>query len=63
MTSPSVIRGSEQWNRWFTDHSPLLMSEDLEGKSRMLGGGIRLLLAPIGAGGMGKVYRARDSKL
>jgi hypothetical protein len=29
----------------------------------MLRGGIGLLLAPIGASGMGKVYRARDSKL
>jgi hypothetical protein len=44
MTSPIAIRGIEQWNRWSTDHSPLLESEDSEGrKSRMLGGGIRLL--------------------
>ncbi len=43
MTSPIAIRGVEQWNRWSTDHSPLLKSEDSEGrKSRMLGGGIRL---------------------
>jgi hypothetical protein len=43
MTSPIAIRGAEQWNRWSTDHSPLLKSEDSEGrKSRMLGG-IRLL--------------------
>jgi len=44
MTSPIAIRGIEQWNRWSTDHSPLLESEDSEGrKSRMLRGGIRLL--------------------
>jgi hypothetical protein len=45
MTSPIAIRGFEQWNRWSTDHSPLLKSEDTEGRrgSRMLGGGIRLL--------------------
>ena len=44
MTSPIAIRGVEQWNRWSADHSPLLKSEDSEGrKSRMLGGGIRLL--------------------
>jgi hypothetical protein len=43
MTSPIAIRGIEQWNRWSTDHSPLLESEDSEGrKSRMLRGGIRL---------------------
>jgi len=43
MTSPIAIRGVEQWNRWSTDHSPLLISEDSEGRrSRMLGGGIRL---------------------
>jgi hypothetical protein len=44
MTSPIAIRGVEQWNRWSTDHSPLLISEDSEGgKSRMPGGSIRLL--------------------
>lgn len=43
MTSPIAIRGVEQWNRWSTDHSPLLTSEASEGRSsRMLGGGIRL---------------------
>ena len=43
MTSPIAIRGVEQWNRWSIDHSPLLISEDSEGRrSRMLGGGIRL---------------------
>ena len=43
MTSPIAIRGVEQWNRWSTDHSPLLISEASEGRSsRMLGGGIRL---------------------
>ena len=44
MTSPIAIRGVEQWNRWSTDYSPLLISEDSEGrKSRMPGGSIRLL--------------------
>ena len=44
MTSPIAIRGVEQWNRWYNDHSPLLTSEASEGRrSRMLGGGIRLL--------------------
>jgi hypothetical protein len=44
MTSPIAIRGVEQWNRWSTDYSPLLISEDSEGrKSRMPGGIIRLL--------------------
>jgi len=41
MTSPIAIRGVEQWNRWSTDHSPLLKSEDLGRWSRMLRG-IRL---------------------
>ncbi len=44
MTSPIAIRGVEQWNRWSTDHSPLLISEDSGGrKSRVQGGCIRLL--------------------
>jgi hypothetical protein len=46
MTSPMAIRGVMQWNRWSTDHSPLLKSEDSEnseGRSRVPGGGIRLL--------------------
>jgi hypothetical protein len=43
MTCPAVIRGAEQWNRWFNpNHSPLLISEGSEGRSRMPGGGIRL---------------------
>jgi|SRR5579864_2449422 len=42
MTSPIAIRSFEQWNRWSTDHSPLLTSEGLAGTSRMLRGGIRL---------------------
>ena len=48
MTSPIVIRGFGQWNRWSTDHSPLLKSEASEnskGRSRVPGGGIRLLPA------------------
>jgi hypothetical protein len=43
MTCPAVIRGAEQWNRWSTDHSPLLKSEDSEVRSRLPGRGIRLL--------------------
>jgi hypothetical protein len=44
MTSPIAIRGVEQWNRWSTDHSPLPISEDSEGRrSRILGGEVRLL--------------------
>ena len=43
MTSPVVIPGVEQWNRWPTGHSPLLISEELEGRNRMHGGGIRIL--------------------
>lgn len=45
MTCPVVIRGAEQWNRWSTDHSPLLKSGDSEVRSRLPGRGIRLLPA------------------
>ena len=44
MTSPVVIRGNEQWNRWFNlNHSPLLNSEGSERGSRLSELGIRLL--------------------
>jgi hypothetical protein len=44
MTCPAVIQGCEQWNRWLNpNHSPMLTSEALKGRNRMLGGGIRLL--------------------
>jgi hypothetical protein len=42
MTSPIAIRGVEQWNRWSTDHSPLPISEDTEGRESRMLGGIRL---------------------
>jgi len=45
MTSPIAIRGVEQWNRLSNDYSPMLISEGSEGRSRMPGGGIRLLPA------------------
>ena len=43
MTSPIAIRGVEQWNRWSTDHSPLLISEESEGRDWIPGGSIWIL--------------------
>ncbi len=43
MTSPIVIRGLEQWNRWSPDHSPLLIPEESrEETGRVQTAGIRL---------------------